>query len=86
MSQNAQVTRYGSRAAHGSIARAAVGITITEGVARVALRVDADGASGAVLTLRTIDVQLLADALQDAVTAMQRTSPPRPLPMRASTR
>jgi hypothetical protein len=86
MSQNAQVTRYGSRAARGSIARAAVGITITDGVARVALRVDADGASAAVLSLRTLDVQLLADALQDAAKAMQRQDAPRPLPMRTSTR
>jgi hypothetical protein len=68
------------------MARAAVGITLTDDVARVALRVDADGASAAVLTLRTLDVQLLADALQDAAKAMQRQGPPRPLSMRTSTR
>lgn len=86
MSQNAQVTRYGSRAARGAIARADVGITVIDGHARVSLRVDSDTETGAVLSLRTLDVQLLADALQDAAKAMQRNGAPRPLPMRTSTR
>jgi hypothetical protein len=86
MSQNAHITRYGSRAARGAIARADVGITVTDAVARVSLRVDSDTETGAVLSLRLLDVQLLADALQDAVKAMQRMGPARPLPMRSSTR
>lgn len=91
MSQNAQVTRYGSRTAkvhpsRGAIAQADVSITITNGVARVALRVDADHESSASLSLRIFDVELLAAALQDAVKAMNRVGPARPLPMRTSTR
>jgi uncharacterized protein (UPF0254 family) len=86
MSQHAQATRYGNRAAHGAIARADVGITVTAGMARVSLCVDSDTKTGAVLSLRTLDVQLLADALQDAAKAMKRTGPPRPAPMRTSAR
>jgi hypothetical protein len=86
MSQNASVTRYGSRAAHGAVATANVGITLADGVARVALRVESDTGSGAVLSLRPLDVQLLADALQDAARAMNRSGPARQLPMRTSAR